>query len=269
MKKTERDLPSTISDIVLIVSAILAVSITLLDFIGLLDQVKWLNARLPTITLLAIGFVLIATVIDRHTKLARIERLLQQSIDTYVLGIQYLEDNSSVISELHDMVRKADEFIMALGSKSTATSYLDQITHKVRSGDIIYYRLLTGNHITHDLHIHLDAVLNTPGVQIAWNRSEKYGSVTVSEQQAIVVLPTPYWNRFAGIKLPGGRNARLYSQYFLETFAKSVSVRTKRAIEALCEKCSPNTARDERQIEQILRDELVTSVSREVSNNSH
>lgn len=256
MKNMERDWPSIISEFVLIVSAILAVGITLLDFVGLLDQVKWLNAHLPTITLLAISFVLIVTVIDRHTKLARIERLLQQSIDTYVLGVQYLEDSSSVINELQDMVRKADEFIMALGAKSTATPYLDQITHKVSSGDITYYRLLTGDHITHDLHVHLDALLNTPGVQIAWNRSEKYGNLTVSEQQAIVTLPTPYWNRFAGLKLPGERNTRLYSQYFLEAFAKSVPVRTNRAIEALCETCSPNTSRNERQIEQILRDEL-------------
>jgi len=263
MKKMERDWPSTISDIVLIVSAILAVGITLLDFVGLLDQVKWLNARLPTITLLAISFVLIATVIDRRTKLARIERLLQQSIDTYVLGVQYLENSSSVISELQDMVRKADEFIMALGAKSTATPYLDQIARKVSSSHITYYRLLTGDHITHDLHVHLDALLNTPGVQIAWNRSEKYGNLTVSEQQAIVALPTPYWNRFAGIKLPGERNARLYSQYFLEAFAKSVPVRTRRAVEALCETCSPNTARDERQIEQMLRDELSPSESPE------
>jgi hypothetical protein len=163
------------------------------------------------------------------------------------------------------MVRKADEFIIALGAKSTATPYLDQIAHKVSSGDIIYYRLLTGDHITHDLHVHLDALLNTPGVQIAWNRSEKYGNLTVSEQQAIVALPTPYWNRFAGLKLPGERNTRLYSQYFLEALAKSVPVRTMRAIEALCETCSPHTSRNERQIEQILRDELAASVSREVT----
>lgn len=263
MRKKERDWPSTISDIVLIVSAILVIGITLLDFIGLLDQVKWLSARLPTITLLVISFVLIATVVDRHTKLARIERLLQRSIDTYVLGVQYLEDSSSVISELQDMVRKADEFIMALGAKSKATPYLDRITCKVSSGHISYYRLLAGDHITHDLHVHLDALLNTPGVKIAWNRSEKYGALIVSEQQAIVVLPTPYWNRFAGIKLPGERNARLYSQYFLGAFAKSVPVRTKRAVEALCETCSPNTARDERQIKQILRDELTASTSYE------
>jgi hypothetical protein len=265
MKKTERDWPSTISDIVLIVSALLAVAITLLHFIGLLDQVKWLNARLPTITLLAISFVMFATVIDRHTKLARIERLLQQSMDTYVLGVQYLKDSSSVIAELQDMVRKAEEFIMALGAKSTATPYLQQITDRASSGEIIYYRLLTGDHITHNLHIHLDFLLNTPGVHIAWNRSEKYGNLTVSEQQAIVALPTPYWNKFAGIKLPGERNARLYSQYFLEALAKSVPVRTKRAIEALCETCSANTTRYEQQIEQILRDELAASVSHEVT----
>jgi len=256
MKKKEQDWPSMISDIVLIGSAALLVGITLSHFVGLLDQDSWLTARFPTITLLAISFVLGATVIDRHYKLARIQRLLQQSIDTYVLGVQYLEDRSSVIGELEDMVRKADEFIMALGAKSTASPYLEGIASKVSSGQIIYYRLLTGHHITHGLHTHLDALLNRPDVHFAWNRSEKYGNLTVSEQQAIVALPTPYRNRFAGLKLPGERNGRLYSQYFHLAFRKSVPVRTKRAIQVLCEKCSPDTARDERQIEQILRDEL-------------
>jgi len=258
MKRMERDWPSTISDIVLVVSAILAVGIILLDFVGLLDQV-WLNAHLPTITLLAISLVLIATVIDRHTKLTRIERLLQQSMDAYGQGIQYLENSSNVISELQDMVRKADKFIMTLGAKSTATSYLEQIASEVKVRDITYFRLLTGDHITHNLHVHLGALLNEPKVEIAWNRSEKYGNFTVSEQQVIVALPTPSWDRFAGIKLPGERIAAPYSQCFLEAFRKSVPVRTERAIEALCEECNLNTARDERQIEQILREELATS----------
>jgi len=256
MKKTKWKWLSNISNFILIVSAILVVGIAILDFLGLLDEINWLNIHLPAITLLAVSLVLSVTVIDRHTKLARIERLLQQSIDTHVLGIQYLRDKSSVIKELRGMVRRADEFIMAVGAKSTAKPYLDQIVKRVNSRDILYYRLLSGDHITHDLHIHLDALLSMPGVRIAWNRSEKYGTLTVSEQQVIIGLPTPNPDKFTGIKLPGEHNALLYNQYFLEAFNNSVPVKTRRAIEALCETCSPNTAGDERQIEQILHDEL-------------
>jgi hypothetical protein len=218
VKKAERDWPSILSDAILIISAAFAVGIAMLDFLGLLDQVEWLNSRLPTMTLLAVAIVLTATVIDRHTTLARIERLLRQSLDTYLLGVQYLEDSSSIINELEVVAKKADEFIMAIGAKSTASTYLDGIAEQVRRGHITYYRLLTGDHMTHDLHTHLESILDAPGVQVAWNRSEKFGNLTVSEQEALLVLPTPYWNRFAAIKLPGERNARLYSQYFLEAF---------------------------------------------------
>ena len=226
-----------------------------------------------TVTLFALGVVMISSLRVRYLseelsgKLARIavdlstlhtntDSLLQQILKTYTQGVQYLDDSSSVVSELEDMVKKSDEFIMALGSKSTAVSYLDRISKRVRSGTITYYRLLTGDHITHDLHTHLEGLLSNQETRIAWNRSEKYGTVAVSDKQAVFVLPTPYSTKFVGLKLLGERNARLYNQYFTQAFGKSTLIKTPVALSALCEACSPNIAQNEEQIKQVLEKEL-------------
>jgi hypothetical protein len=226
-----------------------------------------------TVTLFALGVVMISSLRVRYLseelsdKLMQLEvelsaqhtntdGLLQQILKAYTQGVQYLDDSSSVVNELEDMVKGSDEFIMALGSKSSAVSYLEQISQRVRSGAIAYYRLLTGDHITHDLHIHLEGLISNQETRIAWNRSEKYGTLAVSDKQAIFVLPTPYSTKFVGLKLLGERSARLYNQYFTQVFVKSTPIKTSVALGALCETCSPDIARNEQRIEQVLREEL-------------
>lgn len=193
---------------------------------------------------------------DLSAQHSNMDNLLQQILKNYTQGVQYLDDSSSVISELEDMVKRSDEFIMALGSKSTAVSYLERISQRVCSGTISYYRLLTGDHITHDLHTHLESLISNQETKIAWNRSEKYGSLTVSDKQAVFVLPSPYPTRFVGLKLLGARNTRLYNQYFTQAFVKSTPIETPTALSALCETCSPDVARNEERIQQVLQEEL-------------
>lgn len=255
MPAKRKDWSAWVSDGVLIASAVVSILITLLDFTGLLDGIPWLNARLPTLILLAVSLLLVANVVERRTRLAHIEKLIEQTANSAALGVQYLDDGTLVVNELQATVRSANEYIMAVGGRSTATVYLDLITARVEEDGLQYYRLLTGDHITHDLHLHLKRLIESPQVRVAWAHSEKYRSFTASEQQTVVVLPTPYRNKFAGIRLPGERNALLHSQYFLETFAKSLPVRTLHGLEILCENCSP-AVHERAKLEKLLADEV-------------
>lgn len=260
MPAKRKDWSAWVSDGVLIASAIVSILITLLDFTGLLDQISWLSARLPTLILLAVSLLLVANVVERRTRLAHIEKLIEQTANSAALGVQYLDEGALVINELQTTVRSANEYIMAVGGKSTATAYLDLIAARVEQDGLQYYRLLTGNHITHDLHQHLQRLIESPHVRVAWSHSEKYRAFTTSEQQAVVVLPTPYRNKFAGIRLPGERNALLHSQYFLETFAKSLPVRTAHGLEILCETCNPEEC-ERAKLQKLLQDEVLPAGS--------
>ena len=147
---------------------------------------------------------------------------------------------------------KANEILMAVGAKSTATIYLQQVSRKVGSGDITYYRLLTGNHITHELHEHLGSLLGSPNVDVAWNYSEKFGTFTVSEDQVVLAIPSPYLSKFTGIVLPGSASSRLFTHLFLEAFHSSTPITGPKQLALLCEQCGPNTARTEKSLSELL-----------------
>jgi len=230
--KTRKTVQS-VGDFILVVSAIGIVCISVLDFLGLLDGIQWLSERIPTFTLLALGLILGASVIDRWTKLDKIESMLQNVLNSQLIGAQYLEDSASVIRELESVTEQADEFIMALGGKSTAVHYLEQIEEDVKTKGILYYRLLAGSRITNELKDHLLRLLDAPNVQVYWTSSEKFGNLTVTEKQVIIALPTPYKDKFVGIKLPGEKTARIYSQHFLEAMSKSIPVKSQAALKLL------------------------------------
>jgi hypothetical protein len=233
----------------------------LLDFLGMLDELPWLSKRVEILILLGLSFLLISLVLERKSRLDRIQNTLDNIVSTYVLGTQYLEDSRTVIGELERIARRADETIMSLGSKSSASGYLNAINEAIHQRDVIYYRLISGTHITHELHEHLRSVVHTANVQMAWTPKEKFGNLTVTEQECILVFPAPYQNQFSGLRLPGETNSRRYIQYFLEAFSKSFPVRTERSLEVMCEKCSPDTARDVEKIRKVISEEWQSFVS--------
>lgn len=267
MKKTT-DVSTIINDILLISAATLSIGITLLDFLGILDRVQWLSGRVGTFTLLVLSFLLVSIVLERRQRLDAIQNALDTIITTYALGVQYLDDMESVSNALERAVRQADEIIMALGSRSRTVSYLKAIEGAVLHHSIIYYRLLDGADITHELHEHLISVLRAPNVQIAWTPKEKFGNLTVTDHECIIAFPAPYRNKLSGLRLPGDANSRRYTQYFLEAFSEGLPIRTEKAIEVLCEKCGVPVSGNVKEVRRILREELQKAMDQEGNNKS-
>jgi hypothetical protein len=114
-------------DRLLIYLAVTSILIALIDLSGILDSGNWIKQRIPAITLLMVNSILLAILIERYTKLSRIERILKQSLDTYAQGVQYLEDGNLVLNELIDLVKDSSEFVYALGGKSSSEKYLNVI----------------------------------------------------------------------------------------------------------------------------------------------
>lgn len=259
MRKEKRiDFVALVSDVIMIGTALLLVGITLLDFVGLLDQLNWLSDRVQVLTLLSLSFLLLSTIIERRSRLDAIQRTLGLIIKNYTFGTRYLDDEKTVVPELERVVQEANETIMALGAKSRASDYLRKIEEAIEQRHTIYYRLIDGTYIPHKLHEHLQRVVANPNVQISWTPREKFGNLTVTENECIIVFPAPYL-KFSGLLLPGETNSRRYTQYFLEAFSKALPVRTERAIEVLCDKCSPGTVGNVAEVRQIIEEELEAS----------
>ena len=255
MNPTKYDWGQIISRSILYLAGALAVTVPILDIFGVLENVEWFQARISEITLVAIGLLIFAAVFERRTILDRIERLLKQLLDTQLLGVQYLPDRASVVRELTSTIDGATEAMWALGAKSTADVYLERIASKTLSGHTTYHRLLTGNHITHKLHEHLIPLIDLEAVQVAWNHSEKYGYLTVSDSKVMMVFPSPHPEKFTGLRLPGASYSLHYSQVFMQAFTDGIPVTSERGLSLLCEECSPNIPRDELQLTQALKRE--------------
>jgi hypothetical protein len=254
--KEKKDALAIVNDIVLIGSAIVAIGVSLLDFLGVLDQIPWLVGRVPIITLLSLSFLLASAVIERRTRIDKIQETLDSIISSYTFGTQYLDDADTVISQLERITRRANESIMALGAKSRAKNYLSAIQEAVLQRRVIHYRLLDGDYIPHELHEHLKEIVHAPNVQIAWTPREKFGNLLVTENESVMAFPAPYLDKFSGLWLPGQTNSRRYTQYFLEAFSKSLPVRTEKAIEVLCIQCSPATAGKLAGIKRVIEEEF-------------
>lgn len=259
MKKHGKfDFPTLINDIVLIGTALLLITITLLDFLGVLDQLDWLFSRVQVLTLLSLSFLLLSTVFERRSRLDTIQSTLNAIIANYTFGTRYLDDERAVVPELERAVSEANETIMALGAKSRASDYLEKIEEAVKQRDAIYYRLIDGTFIPHELHEHLERVIASPNVQISWTPREKFGNLTVTENECIIAFPAPYL-KFSGLLLPGQVNSRRYTQYFLEAFSKALPVRTEKALQALCNTCNPDIAGNVAEVRRLIEEELGAS----------
>jgi hypothetical protein len=197
--------------------------------------------------------MLVTVVIERAIRLDTIQATLDSILSKYMIGVQYLENLESVVSELERVARQADENIMALGARSTAPRYLEAIQDAVQRRKVIYYRLIDGTHIAHQLHEHLRIMLQSENVRIAWTPKEKFGNLTVTEDECIIAFPAPYRHKLSGLRLPGETNSRRWTQYFLEVFSQSQTISEEQSIEILCEKCSPTVERNPEEILRLLK----------------
>lgn len=233
----------------------MVIAIAVIDWIGL-SSTGWFESAIPRVTLIAIGVVLLASFVERITIMRALQRDLSLVSETTALGARYLVNSQAVVEALKGVVDGAVDKVLAVGGKSTAEDYLQRIERKVIGGEITYSRVLTGNHITHELHDHLQRLMiNDDTVRVAWNPSEKYGHVTISEHQVVFAIPTPNPVKFKGLRLAGMEHSGLFTEVFWEAFNEERGVRfgSTESLTFLCERCSPQPRLDE----STLRDELV------------
>lgn len=255
MNNKRGDILTISSDIVLIGAALLSIGTSLLDFLGILDGIPWLADRVQVLILLSTSFLLLAIVVERKSRLDAIQRALDGLVANTTIGTKYLDEADHVLNELERAAKHATESIMALGGRAKESKYLNAIKDAVIERNVIYYRLIDGTSIHHELHEHLSSIFQVPNVKISWKERGKIGYLMVTEKDCIMAFPAPYEERFSGLSLPGTQNCRKYTQYFLEDFSMCIPVERPDALQALCVQCSPESAGNASMIRDILQSE--------------
>ncbi len=88
-------------------TAVLSVAISLLDLLGVLDAIPWLAGRTSALTLLVVGFLAGYLVLERRSKLDKIERLVTEGIERTIVSLKGVEVRSFTDpQEVYEYVHK-------------------------------------------------------------------------------------------------------------------------------------------------------------------
>jgi hypothetical protein len=238
-----------IPEIILGIFSTLAVVVSLIDLFS--DFINLNSDTQMSILITLSSAIILYLIIERYSELIRIRELLQDD------EFEYIAETKDVIKNLSSITQEAKEFLYSIGAKSTAEDYLAEIELK-NMENFQYRRLLTGDHITKELHDHLLTIRKNGeiDVKIAWIKSEKYGQMTITENGVIIALPSPYKKEFKGIKIIGDNDARHYIQYFLDAFSEGIEIVTDDGIKCLLDSNEYGVSRNDYKIERFLLNEL-------------
>lgn len=253
MRKWAWFLAVGMGDLVLFLSALTGIGIGVAHVFGWLDS-EWLRAHLQVLVLLVVSLILASSVVERRLHIEAIRRDLQLLHQSSNFGVRYFPDAESSERALLTSAQRATGSIFVVGAKSQNERYLGAIEEAVKRGQVRYYRLVDGTHITHQLHEHLSNLLNFPGLRMAWTPREKYANLCVTSSETILVLPSPRVAEFSAVALPGVDLARQYAEYLFDDFRNATELQSRDQLEVLCDQCSPSQDRAPTAIKDALRE---------------
>ena len=252
MGKPNRALLAQVNDLILFGVALASIILIACSGLG------WLQLSDRNLSIAILVFLItfaVSIFVERRTYLSSIQSRLDTILNNYSMGVHYLEDEKLVASELTKAVRGAEQRIRAIGAKSEIIAYLKEIESAVLRRGVSYYRLINGTHIRHTLHQHLSRLLKDSSglVRIAWSDRNNLVSMTVTENECVIILPSTDREKYAGLRLPS-QTSDTYTEHFMSTFsAGTIELHLEGQLEALCEKCSAAVDREPGKMEELLR----------------
>lgn len=108
-----------IEQVVLVAMASLSIIVSLLDLLGVLDSLPWLVGRTPALTLLVVGFIIGYLVLERRSKLDRLEDLLSEGIERTIrsfdgVAVKRFKDRREQFGYIVYRIRQAKEKVCDL-----------------------------------------------------------------------------------------------------------------------------------------------------------
>lgn len=228
----------------LIVSIILIVVLGLIGLglgISSSNLLEFFSFMMPLLLIILLIFIFIRIYLE-------FEKKIIVAVESRLPG-KFINQKKVLEVEMVALVENAQEFIYATGGRSKEKEYLKAIEKKVKSGKIEYRRIILGNKITHELHLHLEKIIELQNVYIYRRPEEFFGFMSITDTEVILPLADPRPNRFETAFKTSDRNmADKYQKYILKLFAdsKSKMVTSKEQIKKMCSKCKSNKIQKKR-----------------------
>ena len=199
----------------------LGLILTILVAVGVLifQSVGW-ERILPLLAVIIIALVFISLA-------ANTEERFTNELDKRLPQISYLNSRKDVELTILDLVERSTEFIVGTGGRSRNQDYLKAIERRVCEGQVLYWRILYEEKITHELCEHICKLISLPNVTIAQIKDTAYGNMTISDNGFVIALPVPGHAEMKGISIPSKDHAHsIYNSYMMIVFSKSKKIDT-------------------------------------------
>ncbi len=204
-----------------------------------------LTQVLLAVVALALFYLGLSTHID---SLSRSVRDVRGYVQRHLEAPVYEADPRLVAIRLRETARAADRFIHAVGGRARDDEYLRAIEERIKEGKD-HIRILSGDHILHPLHEHLERLLKTyapedpeSGFGLGWYPDERFGHFTVSDGEVLLSAATPVRGspEQSILRIADPGLARDYQQYVERLYSHSLRVdRGSQLLKNLCRDCSP------------------------------
>jgi CO dehydrogenase/acetyl-CoA synthase epsilon subunit len=154
-------------------------------------------------------------------------------------SINIIEGEENATSVMIDSVEKAERYIFCVGGRSRNQAYLDALSQRVKQGDIRYIRIITGDHIRHQLCEHIRSIFQN--IELGYLKEDKYGGIIATHDTVILAL---YSSRVPNLektlKINDEQIASDYRAYIQDLLNASEKPLDMNFILSLCTACRVN-----------------------------
>ena len=154
--------------------------------------------------------------------------------------IALIDGREDIGEVLVDMIGDAERYLFAVGGRSRDPRVLTALEQRVLRGDIQYVRLITGNHIRHQLCHHLRLLMRDAAetIKLGYLREEHYGSFLVTHDAAVVALPGSKVSFLdLGLRIAGTTIAAALRDRTLQHLGNSDQLITAERVRQMCKTC--------------------------------
>lgn len=151
-------------------------------------------------------------------------------------SLELIRGKEDITNAMIDAAEKAEGYIFCVGGRSRNKRYLAAVSKRVLGGNVRYIRVITGDHIRHELHEHIGELFDH--FELGYLSEDKYGGITVTHNTVILAL---YSSKVAfldkGLKIVGEQIAGECREYVLELLVASNQPVELEFIRKLCTEC--------------------------------
>jgi len=153
------------------------------------------------------------------------------------LDTSYVVDGlTDTTAEQISILKNAKEYVFIIGGRSRNEKYLSALKDRITEKNVRYIRIITGNHIRHQLHQHLNEIWSE--VELGYYEEDKFGGILATHDTVFIALQSSNKSILEkGFVIHNEKIAADYRLHIQELLSNSQKKVTKELIGQLCITC--------------------------------